>query len=50
MSAEKQLQYFKVIIIIIKKEQSKLIESFLYERDEIFIKHVTCCSHASVYG
>lgn len=35
MNAEKQLQYFKVI-----KKQSKLIKSFLYGRDEIFIKYI----------
>jgi hypothetical protein len=44
-SAEKQLQYFKVI-----KIQSKLIKSFIYGRDEICIKYLNCCAPASIYG
>lgn len=44
MNAEKQLQYFKVI-----KKQSKLIKSFLYGRDEIFIKYIKYYTHVSMY-
>lgn len=44
MNVEKQLQYFKVI-----KKQSKLIKSFLYGRDEIFIKYIKYYTHVSMY-
>lgn len=44
MSAEKQLQYFQVI-----KKQSELIKSFLYGRDEIFIKYIKYYTHVSMY-
>lgn len=44
MNAEKQLQYFKVI-----KKQSRLIKSFLYGGDEIFIKYIKYYTRVSMY-